>query len=98
MKTIINTKYIKNLAFAALALVSVFAYSQEEEEEKKKFSFSGSVDAYYRANFTAPNDENAIAPGSSFANLPGFAMSGLILEALKIKPDIQDTLRSECTV
>lgn len=32
------------------------------------------MDAYYRANLTAPNDENAIAPGSSFANLPGFAL------------------------
>ncbi|MDA7557971.1 porin, partial [Flavobacteriaceae bacterium] len=27
-----------------------------------------------RANITAPNDENAIAPGSSFANLPGFSL------------------------
>src|SRR5690606_28334737 len=36
--------------------------------------FSGSIDAYYRANISAPNDENAIAPGSSFANLPGFAL------------------------
>ena len=47
---------------------------QEETEEKKSFSFSGSIDAYYRANLTAPNDENAIAPGSSFANLPGFSL------------------------
>jgi len=50
-------------------------FAQEEEtEEKKSFSFSGSIDAYYRANLTAPNDENAIAPGSSFANLPGFSL------------------------
>nr|WP_299174542.1 outer membrane beta-barrel protein [uncultured Allomuricauda sp.] len=74
MKTIINTKYIKNLAFAALALVSVTTFAQEEEEEKKKFSFSGTVDAYYRTNLTAPNDENSIAPGSSFADLPGFSL------------------------
>ena len=45
-----------------------------QEEEKPALTISGSVDAYYRANFTAPNDENAIAPGSSFANLPGFAL------------------------
>ncbi|WP_299130314.1 porin [uncultured Winogradskyella sp.] len=53
-----------------------FAFSlfAQEEEEKKSFNFSGSIDAYYRANLTAPNDENAIAPGSSFANLPGFAL------------------------
>ncbi|NRB82294.1 MAG: porin [Winogradskyella sp.] len=50
-------------------------FAQEEEtEEKKSFSFSGSIDAYYRANLTAPNDEDAIAPGSSFANLPGFSL------------------------
>ncbi|WP_435623049.1 outer membrane beta-barrel protein [Flagellimonas sp.] len=87
MKTIINTKYIKNLAFAALALVSVMAVAQEEEEEKK-FEFSGTVDAYYRANFNGLNKEVPVlgiggeqvgtflptAPGTSFANDPGFAL------------------------
>ena len=57
-----------------LLAFSLYAQEEEKEEEKKAFSFSGSIDAYYRANFTAPNDENAIAPGSSFANLPGFAL------------------------
>ncbi|MCF7567368.1 porin [Sabulilitoribacter arenilitoris] len=57
-----------------LMLVMVTALFAQEEESKKKFDFTGSVDAYYRANFTAPNDENSIAPGSSFANLPGFAL------------------------
>lgn len=56
-----------------MGLVFSVAFAQEEAAEKK-FTFSGSVDAYYRANFNAPNDENAIAPGSSFANLPGFAL------------------------
>lgn len=46
----------------------------QEETPAPTFSVSGSVDAYYRANFTAPNDEFAAAPGSSFANLPGFAL------------------------
>ncbi len=60
-------------------LIASLAFSQETEEvvetsEKKSFNFSGSIDAYYRTNFTAPNDEDAIAPGSSFANLPGFAL------------------------
>ncbi|MEW2921410.1 MULTISPECIES: outer membrane beta-barrel protein [Flavobacteriaceae] len=73
MKTIIKTNFVKNLAFAALALISVSAFAQEEEETPK-FSFSGSVDAYYRTNLTAPNGEDAIAPGSSFANLDGFAL------------------------
>ena len=60
----------------ALLMSAFVMFGQETEEEttKKKFSFSGSIDAYYRTNFTAPNDENAIAPGSSFANLPGFAL------------------------
>jgi hypothetical protein len=64
---------------------SLFAQEEKEEEtivettlevteEKKSFSFSGSVDAYYRTNFTGPNGEDAIAPGSSFANLDGFAL------------------------
>nr|WP_299069993.1 outer membrane beta-barrel protein [uncultured Allomuricauda sp.] len=82
MKTIINTKYIKNLAFAALALLSTAAFAQDEEEAPK-FSISGSVDAYYRANLNGDNStsENGdgsfspnAAPGSSFANLPGFAL------------------------
>ena len=57
-----------SMLFAATAI-----FAQEEATEKK-LSISGSVDAYYRANLTAPNDENAIAPGSSFAQLPGFAL------------------------
>ncbi len=55
-------------------LVALSSFAQEAPVEEKKFNISGSVDAYYRANLTAPNDENAIAPGSSFANLPGFAL------------------------
>jgi hypothetical protein len=46
----------------------------ETTEEKNSFSFSGSVDAYYRTNLNGPNGEDAIAPGSSFANLNGFAL------------------------
>jgi len=48
--------------------------AQEEGETPSKFNFSGSVDAYYRANLTAPNDEGANAPLSSFAQHPGFAL------------------------
>ncbi|SHG16985.1 outer membrane beta-barrel protein [Flagellimonas flava] len=85
MKTIINTKYIKNLAFATLALVSLSTFAQEEEEAKPKFEFSGTVDAYFRANLNGLNkvvpntavpgaDFQPTAPGSSFANDPGFAL------------------------
>lgn len=65
-------KKIFTLCMFSLAF-GLFA-QEEETEEKQSFSFSGSIDAYYRANLTAPNDENAIAPGSSFANLPGFSL------------------------
>jgi hypothetical protein len=82
MKAITNTKYIKNLFLLACLAFSVAGISAqdvdivvvEEEEDEKKFSFSGSVDAYYRTNLGAPNDEDAIAPGSSFANQNGFAI------------------------
>lgn len=59
----------------ALALFVVASASAQE------LTISGSVDAYYRANLNAPNDEDAAAPTSSFANQPGFAlgMANLIL-------------------
>lgn len=68
MKTI-----MKKLFTLTMLLMATVMFAQEEEA-KPSFTVSGSVDAYYRANFTAPNDEDAIAPGSSFANLPGFAL------------------------
>lgn len=74
MKAITNPSYAKYLLFLAVVLAGTPLSAQEEEAENRKFTISGSVDAYYRANFTAPNDEDAIAPGSSFANLPGFAL------------------------
>ena len=69
-------KKTKHLLFLLVFLISLTTLSQEEEEKKeeKKISFSGSVDAYFRNNLNAPNDENVVAPGSSFANLPGFAL------------------------
>ncbi|AYN68793.1 porin [Euzebyella marina] len=75
MKAIINTKYIKNIfLFTVLFCSATIAVAQDDEEEGSKFSFSGSIDAYYRANLNAPNGQDAQAPGSSFANLPGFAL------------------------
>ena len=59
------------IAFILLTSLTVFAQEEEKKEEEKKFSFNGSVDTYFRANLNA--DEFS-APGSSFANLPGFAL------------------------
>ena len=64
---------MKKIITLSMLFVATAIFAQEEATEKK-LSISGSVDAYYRANLTAPNDENAIAPGSSFAQLPGFAL------------------------
>lgn len=56
------------------AIVFVGAMTLNAQEEAPKLSVSGTVDVYYRANLSAPNDEDAIAPGSSFAQLPGFSL------------------------
>lgn len=79
MKSIINTKYIKNLFFLTLLFIGTTTFAQDDDEPKK-FSISGSIDAYYRANLNADNSFSEVdgapnaAPGSSFANLPGFAL------------------------
>ncbi len=54
--------------------VSIVLAQDDEKAEKPKLAVSGSVDAYFRANLNAPNDENAIAPVTSFANTPGFSL------------------------
>ncbi|MGB5554570.1 MAG: porin [Flavobacteriaceae bacterium] len=76
MKTITNTNFVKNIVFLAIMLLATITFAQDEEEATTpKFTLSGSIDAYYRANLNAANaGENYVAPGSSFANLPGFAL------------------------
>ncbi|WP_093023291.1 porin [Pustulibacterium marinum] len=75
MKMINLANIVKKSVFILAVLGTSSVFSQDADSTAtKKFSLSGSVDAYYRANITAPNDENAIAPGTSFANLPGFAL------------------------
>lgn len=64
---------MKNLINLLVLFTTIVVFAQEEAPVPK-VSFSGSIDAYYRANFTAPNDEFAQAPKTSFANLPGFAL------------------------
>ncbi len=70
MKTICTTKFVKKFTFACFFLSTLAGFAQEEESTSK-FSFTGSVDAYYRANLA---DEQNQAPGTSFANRPGFAL------------------------
>jgi len=73
MKTITLTKFVKNIFLSTFLLFSLTVVTAQEEEPPK-FSVSGSIDAYYRANLNAGNGLDAQAPGSSFANLPGFAL------------------------
>jgi len=73
------TKLLFRGVFATIFTLSlsVGAFAQEEEEETSPFSLSGSVDTYYRANLNSTNDATnggALAPGTSFANLPGFSL------------------------
>lgn len=75
---------MKNYFTLLFLFFGICLFAQEEPEvetaEEKTFSISGSIDAYYRTNFNAPNDKifgedgYYVAPGSSFANLPGFAL------------------------
>ena len=55
----------KSILFAAVALLTVSTYAQEEEPAPT-FSVAGSIDTYFRSS--------EAAPGTSFANLPGFSM------------------------
>lgn len=77
MKTITAIKFYNFLIITFILVFSASAVAQDEETEpeEKKLSISGTIDAYYRANLNSANSGgNYSAPGSSFANLPGFAL------------------------
>lgn len=76
MKTILFAKFVKKILPLAIVLLTAKGFTQDEPAtEEKKFSISGTVDAYYRANLNSANaGDNYSAPGSSFANLPGFSL------------------------
>ncbi|WNH08839.1 porin [Thalassobellus suaedae] len=61
---------MKKLITLSMLFMATVLFAQEETPAPS-FSVSGSIDAYYRANLNAPD---MVAPGSSFANLPGFAL------------------------
>uniref|UniRef100_UPI004048F020 outer membrane beta-barrel protein n=1 Tax=Fulvivirga sp. TaxID=1931237 RepID=UPI004048F020 len=72
-----NFKTLK-YALTLMILATVVSLSKaQEEEEVPTFTLSGSVDTYYRANLNSTNDltnGGTTAPGTSFANLPGFSL------------------------
>jgi hypothetical protein len=66
-------KLFKSILFSALLFAGSIAMAQEETatveaavEEEPTFSIAGSIDTYYRSS--------EYAPGTSFGNLPGFAL------------------------
>ena len=68
---------MKKLIFTLLLASSLLVNAQEEE--KKSFTLSGSVDTYFRGNISGGTFDTA--PGSSFANQPGFALGMINLIA-----------------
>ncbi len=74
-------KTVLLLTASVISAFSAFAQDSAATEEKSApLEISGSVDAYFRTNLTAPRvnpvlvPDSAVAPGSSFANKDGFAL------------------------
>ena len=64
---IYKMKNIKYLLYSIVTLISFSISAQEETtEDEPTFSVAGSIDTYFRSN--------DYAPGTSFANKPGFAL------------------------
>ena len=67
---------MKNILYTTvLTLISIVAYGQIGLDSS--FTITGSVDVYYRANLNGtnnPDNGGTLAPGTSFANLPGFSL------------------------
>ncbi|GLR17814.1 outer membrane beta-barrel protein [Portibacter lacus] len=70
----------KNILTLVFSLVALFSFAQINIDSS--FTLSGSVDVYYRGNLNASNNPtpnadgfaNTTAPGTSFANGPGFSL------------------------
>lgn len=66
---------MKQLFTLIVLLTTIYLTAQEDKEIlEKKITFSGSIDTYYRTNLNAPNDDNQIAPSTSFADTAGFSL------------------------
>ncbi len=66
---------MKKLLTIVLTLVTINLFGQIKLDSS--FTISGSADMYFRTNLNSTNDtENGgtLAPGTSFANLPGFSL------------------------
>ena len=68
-------KNLKHLLILSLIVTlfntsGVMAQETEETEAAPSFNFSGTVDTYFRTSFS----EDPVAPGTSFADLNGFAL------------------------
>ena len=70
------TNKAKYLMLSIALATSSFMIAQDTKQDTiPKFRISGTVDAYFRSNLNAPNvGDNTMAPGSSFAQLSGFAL------------------------
>jgi len=66
----INSIIVLAILFLGLIPATVQAQEEEDSAPESTFNFSGTVDTYFRASFT----EDPVAPGTSFANLNGFAL------------------------
>ncbi len=66
----INSIIVLAILFLGLIPSTVQAQEEEDSAPESTFNFSGTVDTYFRASFT----EDPVAPGTSFADLNGFAL------------------------
>ena len=66
-------KTINKIVLVFIATLSVGVMNAQEENEEKKFTVSGSVDAYYQAYLSAP-DNDGQSFGTAFAENSGFAV------------------------
>ncbi|WP_308427477.1 outer membrane beta-barrel protein [Arenibacter certesii] len=77
---IVHTNYGKYFLTFLFTLLYTAIFSQDKDSETNKISLTGSIDTYFRVNLNGDNSFNEAsglpnaAPGSSFANLPGFAL------------------------
>ena len=66
-------KKINKIVLVFIAILSVGVMNAQEEKVEKKFTISGSVDAYYQAYLSAP-DNDGQSFGTAFAENTGFAV------------------------